>query len=254
MRAIYYSHLHMGLLSEDVLISPNEIKSFIKRYGVKGGLILPTAHVGGNDNLELHETLYKAALEEKFQIALYLNTDVLNRMKDGHYEIKYSFSAFKIHPEAVEFSDKDLNDVCIAIGMKNKPLLIHTGGLDCSHASRFESIIRKYKQQTFIMCHGRPTEEAFTLLNKYDNVWIDTSFMSIDRAKPYITKSNEDRILFGSDFPINRWFPELPNDEFWYKKQIDDILGAFPLSVSEKILETNYLKLFCKDCGCNSQV
>jgi predicted TIM-barrel fold metal-dependent hydrolase len=122
--------------------------------------------------------------------------------------------------------------------------LIHTGGIECAHASRFENIIRKNKQQTFVLCHGRPSEEAFMMLNKYDNVWVDTAFLSIDKIKTYISEFNEDRILFGSDYPINRWFSEHTDDEKWYNKQIKDISESFPFRVSEKMLCKNFLKLF----------
>lgn len=245
--AIYDSHLHVGVLSEDIVIHPNEIMSFINQNGVKGGLVMPTACVGGNDNLELHDTLYKEALNSGFQIGLYLNLDILYGLSERCYEIKYPFSAFKIHPEAVDYSNKELNDICATIGRMNKPLLIHTGGIDCAHASRFESIIKKYNQQTFVLCHARPSDEAFYLLNKYNNVWIDTAFLSIDRIKSYVLEFNEDRILFGSDYPINRWFVELEKEEEWYYMQIKAILDNLPFRVSEKILCKNYLNLFGND-------
>ena len=241
---IYDSHLHVGVLSDGIVIHPNEIKSFISQYGVKGGLIMPTAHVGGKDNIELHEMLYHEALNFGFQFALYLNYDVLKRLKEGRYDAKYPFSAFKLHPEAVDYSDNDIDDICTIIGKKRKPLLIHTGGAECAHASRFEYFIRNNKQQIFVLCHGRPSEEAFLLLNKYENVWIDTAFLSIEKIKAYVSEYNEDRILFGSDYPINRWFPELIDDEKWYQKQIEAISNSLPYRVSEKILYRNYLNLF----------
>lgn len=241
---IYDSHLHVGVLADCVVIHSNEIKSFVRQYGVKGGLIMPTARVGGDDNLELNDKLYAEALNYGFQIALYLNLEVLKMLKENCFDAKYSFSAFKVHPEAVDYSDKDLDDICSAIGRFKKPLLIHTGGVDCAYASRFEKIISKFKYQTFILCHARPSEEAFALLDKYDNVWIDTAFLSIERTHSYVGIHNEDRILFGSDYPINRLFPECANDEEWYIKQIEEILDFFPFRVSEKILHNNYLTLF----------
>lgn len=243
---VYDSHLHAGMLTDDIIIHPNEIKTFVSRYGVRGGLIMPTAHVGGDDNLALHGMLYREALNCGFQIALYLNLKVLEGLKKYSCDVKYPFSSFKIHPEAVNLSEKDLDNICTVIDGMNRPLLIHTGGIECVKASRFEHIISKYSQQTFVLCHGRPLEEAFSLLNKYDNVWIDTSFLPINKALSYVTENNEDRILFGSDYPINRWYSGLSDDESWYQKQIADIIELFPIHVSEKILNKNYLKLFCE--------
>lgn len=250
---IYDSHIHMGVLTDGVIIHPNEIKMFISRYGVKGGLIMPTAHVGGDDNLALHEMLYCEAINCGFQIALYLNLDVLESLKRNNCDVKYPFSAFKIHPEAVNFSEKDLDSVCSVIGRANKPLLIHTGGIECAQASRFERIISKYKQQIFVLCHGRPLEEAFSLLNKYDNVWIDTSFLPMHKAQSYFTEDNVGRILFGSDYPINRWFSELPDEDSWYQKQIANVSNNYTTCVSEMVLRENYIKLFgnSKDYGIN---
>jgi len=244
---VYDSHLHVGVLSDTEIVYPKGVKEFVCQYEVKGGLIMPTACVGGEDDLGLYEVLYSEGLKCGFQIALYLNLAVLKRLKEGHYSVKYPFSAFKIHPEAVFFSDNDLEDVCAVIGEMKKPLLIHTGGIDSSHALRFESIVSRYKQQIFVLCHARPSSEAFYLLNKYDNVWIDTAFLSIEKIKANVSETNEDRILFGSDYPINRWFSELTDDEEWYCKQIKDIVDGFSFRVSEKILSKNYIKLFCNE-------
>lgn len=243
---IYDSHLHVGLLSDVVVVHPADVKSFVSQFGVTGGLVMPTAHVGGNDNLKLHKVLYHEASKYGFQVALYLNLDIIKMLKDSSYDFTYPFCAFKIHPEAVNYSDRDLDDVCTIIGGMNKPLLIHTGGVQCTRALRFESIVRRYKEQTFILCHARPSEDAFSLLNKYENVWIDTAFLSAGKIKNYVSRHNEDRILFGSDYPINRWYPLLSDDECWYQRQITEIVNNYSVRVSEKILCANYLRLLKK--------
>ena len=39
MVEVYDSHLHMGMLSDNCIVHPQEVLSFISKYHVKGGVI-----------------------------------------------------------------------------------------------------------------------------------------------------------------------------------------------------------------------
>ena len=208
---------------------------------------MPTARIDGGDNLALYESLYEESVNIGFQVALYVNKDILKQYCEQEFDSEYSYCALKIHPEAIYFNDKEIEDVCLMAIELQLPLYIHTGGNPNCHSSRFERLIERYPQQLFILCHCRPFDEAKKLMEKHKNVWVDTAFLSFEKVKILVHQGYEDRILFGSDYPINRCFSELTDDEEWYSGQIKDIFDYFSFCVSEKILCKNYLKLFGKE-------
>lgn len=238
------SHLHIGNLSDTELVTPEQVKEDLARFGVTGGLVMPFAMRGGGDNWEVHEQLYRTALDAGFDIALYVNTDMLQLSDDLSLYHHFPFNALKIHPDAITFSYYDIHRICeIALTLK-LPLMIHTGADDCCRSGRFEPFVKQYPKLTFVLCHARPAEEAFQMMKRFENVWIDTAFLSFGDLKSNLTPEIEDRILFGTDFPANRWFPHLGDEARWYKEQITNIKNTFPLQLASKILFDNYQKLY----------
>ena len=241
---IYDSHLHMGHLSDSLTVSPSEVMDFIHRHGVRGGVIMPTVCRGGNDNLKFHKLMYDMAIKRGFKIMLYVNYEVLSQLRMWKREDFSHFSGMKIHPDAVDFNDKELEEVCRIASQINLPLLIHTGDKDSCKSSRFEKKKKKHPEILFLLCHARPAYEAFHLLDKFKNVWIDTSFLPIEELRNRLSNMNEDRILFGTDFPVNRWYEELGDEDEWYKGQIEDIKESFSPETANKILGLNFEKMY----------
>ena len=242
MIEVYDSHLHMGMLSDMCIVHPKEVLSFINKYHVKGGVIMPTARIDGGDNLILYSALYEASDALGFKTALYVNREVLNAYKDG-IQFENHFCAMKIHLEAIDFNEQELNDICIMASDLKLPLLIHTSAYANCRSSMFEKIIGNNTNQKFILCHARPNEEALSIMEKYSNVWIDTAFLSIGNLKTFVSHGFEDKILFGSDYPINRWYFDV-DDALWYQGLIYSILHNFSKNIAVKLLRDNYLNLF----------
>lgn len=233
----YDAHLHIGNISDTEVVSPRDVRKFLTRMGVEGGLAMPVALRGGGDNMELHQQLYKEAAEEGFEVALYVNKEMLATSPDLSAFWNFPFKAIKIHPDAVRFTDDELEIVRRAAIDKFVPLMIHTGSDNWCRASRFETIIKSCHEsaETVILCHARPAEEAFMLVDRYVNVWLDTAHLSLEKLRSRLTPKNEKRILFGSDFPTNRWFPHLGNETDWYKRQIETIS-----QLSQKVIGENF--------------
>ena len=240
------SHIHIGNLSDEETITPEQVREQLTSWGVSGGLMMPIAKRGGNDNLKTHTTLYANAINAGFDVALYINPQMLDVSPDLSHFLSSQFKALKIHPDAVIFSDQLIYQVCEIATFLKLPLMIHTGANDCCHAGRFETFIQQYPELKFVLCHARPSDEAFPLMMKYPNVWIDTAFLPFHDLSVNFTKDIEDRILFGTDYPANRWFPHLGDETKWYQQQITSIIKTFPSEVAEKMLCKNYNRLFTK--------
>ncbi|MBR6285278.1 MAG: amidohydrolase family protein [Muribaculaceae bacterium] len=239
---MYDAHLHMGHIFDNTLVQPNEIKKFITRHGVYGGAIMPTARINGNDDFKMHLCLYIYALREGLSPILYVTPQIITHsieLLTEKLNIK-EFFGIKIHPDAVKFSQRELESITEFTLRCKQPLFIHTGSKTSCEAGRFEALIKRYPMQIFVLCHARPAKQAFYLLDKYSNVWIDTSFLSIEDLQENVNLENGKRILFGSDYPVNQWYPDLPEDDFWYEKQITDILSHLTFEISSDILSANY--------------
>ena len=202
---------------------------------------MPTARIGGNDDVDLHIRMYKQASSEGFNPILYVTPQIIKEINKSYTKLdSIKFIGVKIHPDAIAYCSSNLISIVDFAYLHGLPLFIHTGGKSSSEAIRFESIIRNFPTQIFVLCHARPANQAFYLMNRYSNVWIDTAFLPLKELKVRINENNRNRILFGTDYPVNKWYPELPDDSEWYASLISDISTSFIQEISADILYNNY--------------
>lgn len=103
------------------------------------------------------------------------------------------------------FYNKKLVDRALDIAQKkNIPVVFHTGGSKECEAKVFKEIISQYANLKFVLAHGRPTGQTIEVLESCPNAYVDTAFMPVEEISKLIDKGFLDRILFGSDVPINQ--------------------------------------------------
>ncbi len=96
-----------------------------------------------------------------------------------------------------------------ALGVARKievPVLFHTGEFKECHAIIFKEIIMQYEDLSFVLAHGRPLNETIDVLTQCDNTHVDTAFMPVEDIKVLCDRGFTERILFGTDAPINLLF------------------------------------------------
>lgn len=238
------SHLHIGNISDKDIVTPADVKTFLASVGVNNGLVMPVALRDGYDDWEKHSVLYEEAIKLGFYTALYVNPTMLDLSEDLSQFLIYPFKALKIHPDAVAFSERHIEQVCHIAERNSIPLLIHTGFDKTCHCERFRPFIQNHPKLIFVFCHARPSEEAFPMMREFPNLWIDTAFLSFNELVSNISKDVEDRILFGTDFPVNRWFSHLGEERKWYANQIYQIRRTLSETIARKIFYDNYCRLY----------
>jgi hypothetical protein len=143
------------------------------------------------------------------------------------------YKGVKLHPfahdwnfENIEYV-KALHNLFEFAAENNLPVLLHTGESGKDNASRFEKFFAEYNTLIFILAHARPLVEALSMLKKYNNVYVDTAFVSIDTFQKIISEGFSSRIIFGSDFPITHYREKLENTfstlETQYKKDLENM-------------------------------
>jgi predicted TIM-barrel fold metal-dependent hydrolase len=88
----------------------------------------------------------------------------------------------------------------------NVPVLFHTGEFNECRAGAFMDICKQHDDLKFVLAHGRPLDETDNVLIECPNVYVDTAFMPAKHVKTLCDNEFTDRILFGTDAPINMLF------------------------------------------------
>ncbi len=182
-------------------------------------------------------------------------SDVKERMEE--LISKYEIRGIKIHPPhqlfyANSYSTEGLEGLSTVYAMAQEnqvPVMIHTGtsifpGARVRYGDplALDDVAIDFPGLQIIMAHGgRPfwTEEAFFLLRRHKNLFLDLSSIPPMRLLDYFPRLEEvaNQTLFGSDWPG----PMVPS----IRRNLDEFL-ALPLSDGAKraIVETNPLRLF----------
>lgn len=124
------------------------------------------------------------------------------------------------------------------------PILLHTGEFPECHASVFESTLTKYPERTFILAHGRPIGETEKLIGLYQNAYVDTAFMPVNDIAGLVKQGLSDKILWGSDCPINEHvYSQFATSEY-LKRSLKELGERVSESDFKKITDTNFKRVY----------
>ena len=172
-----------------------------------------------------------------------LHPDMEDPGKEVERILKAGMKGIKLHPDMQRFSlSEQRTDKLFSACEGVCPMLYHTGDkrYHNSNPSLIPPILKKHPRLQLICAHfGGYSEwdEAAQCLAD-TNVYVDTSssffMLSRERVMELIALFGEDRILFGTDFPM--WMPQ---------PEIDFLLSlGLSETTLQKIFSGNYLKLF----------
>lgn len=168
-----------------------------------------------------------------------LHNGVLQRFLNSDIEWKMLKIHPQINPTEWQSGGNNLQYVIKLAKKMNLPLLIHTGEQSGCYPSLFERAFRYNPEVTFILAHGRPIQETIQLMLKYQNVWTDTAFMPKDVLRQLVDNNLSNRILFGTDIPINKYFyPRLSTEDFFHQ-QLDEMRKAIGDKQFQTIISNN---------------
>lgn len=149
----------------------------------------------------------------------------------------------KIHPYGAELypDDERAYPIYRTASELGIPIIFHTGPgplgtpIDFCHPRHFDKVVRKFPELPIILAHfsGPWHDEAHFLAWRYDNVYVDISFMPQTFLEQlpweYYAETIPDSILFGTDFPLVD-----PAERIAYVEDLE-----IPETVKENILHQN---------------
>ena len=97
---------------------------------------------------------------------------------------------------------------------------------------------------TFILAHGRPIGETLELMKKYSNVWADTAFMPIENIVKLCEEKLSERVLWGSDYPITKYYYPQADMKTYYIELIRQLKDTVNNEDFERITHENFDRLF----------
>ncbi len=159
-----------------------------------------------------------------------------------HYMLhsKIRWQAIKMHWEAHRewFYNTKLTKNALEIARRLRvPVLIHTGEHKECHAEVFIHLCSCNPDLTFVLAHGRPITETISVLNTCKNVMVDTAFMSAVEVKQLMNSGFCQRILFGTDAPINLLYYKDLSITQYIKKQIEELQKMLTSDQFETLME-----------------
>ncbi|MBR1833371.1 MAG: amidohydrolase family protein [Ruminiclostridium sp.] len=126
--------------------------------------------------------------------------------------ISLGLMGVKLHPDCQKFRvDEPAAMQMYEIIDNRVPILIHAGDrrYDYSNQDRIKSAAKRFPRQRIIAAHlgGYSVwEKAVPVLAGTENLWVDESsslaFITPEQAKEYILAYGEDRVFFGTDYPM----------------------------------------------------
>ncbi len=237
------SHIHVGDFFGGLNFTAEEIFVWAQSQKIDKFLFFLTA---SNSNYSAYykrflrdvETLQSTLGKQRAFPALWLPLAELDNLKKYWRE---DFSALKIHP-AMEISATDsdyAHAMLVALNLQ-KPLIIHTGYDDIMSCLRFAKIAQNFPDLKLILAHGRPFDACSEASKYSENIYFDTAYMPPLEAKKLVEQGLTDRLIFGSDYPIDRHFFPKENVNQRYAKFKQEMQKVLP----QVALSRNFEKFF----------
>ena len=188
--------------------------------------------------LEVWVKPYSETLSEELIALIEENLDIIYGLKLHPYHNQVSINDKRMAPY-IEFAIKH-----------NLPISVHTGGIPISMAKEVYKAAKKYPKCKFIMVHldlGTNNEKAINYLSKLDNLYGDTTWVSIKSILKAIKKCGSKKILFGSDSPIDGVDTYYVNREGYrslYQEYFNELKTLISQEDYDNIMYKNAIELF----------
>ncbi len=239
------NHVHVGWF-RDGYHSPAEICNTELEAGVDEICVSSTSTCAELYDLVVDEMLeLKSLAGDKVHPILWVTPQMLT---DNHLEQMLSASVawegVKIHPRAhpAWVEDKLLTAKVAELATSLKvPMLIHTDEDHSANAETYEYLYETHPEQLFILAHGKPLDQILRLLPKYKNLVVDTAFMDIKHIQKICSEGHANRVIFGTDAPINRLFINKSTSQY-IKDCISDIKKYLPPEEADWTLRTTFYR------------
>lgn len=261
------THVHIGqslnfdMREEDVLYS-------LEKYGIDVAIVSNTEVASHGHNRELLPDEFQKGQIECINRALKFARENPGKIYLQHWvkpmepvtkELKDIIEAnldvikgIKFHPyhSGVAFTDESCEKYVKLAAEFGLPCISHTGTEFDDNPKRLFEMAKKYPETPFVMVHlglGSDNKEAIELCKAQKNLYGDTTWVSVKSTLEFIDKCGSERIMFGSDSPIDGKDTYAFNgtgDRSLYQEYFNEFRDMVSQEVFDNIMYKNAAKLF----------
>ena len=234
-------HIHTGHFNDGLYFSPEEISRSMSALGVERYYFSSTS----TGNLPFREV--RREIESLVELShgraspfVWVSPGMLRRSRDLRLYFYRDFAGIKIHGlQGWNPFGKEIRRAVSIARDKNLPVLLHTGEHEICRAGAYLSLCREFHDVRIILAHGRPIDECITVMKECPNVFADTAFMPVNHIAALRDEGLIERVLWGSDFPVMRYFYDIPPEDY-YRQKISQTQNALGESDFTRITHDNF--------------
>ncbi len=160
--------------------------------------------------------------------------------------------AIKIHPfySALSFDSPQVEPYIELADLLGLPVVIHTANDGFSECKKVYNVAKRHPYTKFVMAHlglGTDKDEAIDLCAKLPNLFGDTAWVPFENAIKFVKKAGSEKLLFGSDMPIDgvdTYAKNRAGQRSMYQDYFNELEKRIPASSFENIMWKNAEKFF----------
>lgn len=160
--------------------------------------------------------------------------------------------ALKFHPFSSNFpfDDAKMDGYMELAEHFSLPVVSHTGGSDAASCKRVYNMAKRHPDINFVMVHmglGTDNSEAIELISRLPNLYGDTAWVPVENTIKFINEVNDDRIIFGSDNPIDgkdTYVQNRTGQPSMYIPYFNELKSLISEESYQKLMYLNAKKLF----------
>ncbi len=242
-------HVHTGNFNGGLYFSPEEVSQSMKPLNVSRYYFSSTS-TGSVPFREVRREIEKlvSLSEGRATPFLWISPGMLRHSRDlkpYFFRIEQKFAGIKLHGlQGWNPEGKEIRRVISIARDKNLPVLLHTGEHEICRSSVYMNLCLEFPDVKIILAHGRPIDECIAVMNECENAWADTAFMGVNNIVRLRDSGLIPRVLWGSDFPVMRFFYDDISPIEYYMQNINSAKEALGENDFELLTSVNFQKFF----------
>lgn len=238
------AHIHVGQFN-DIYTSPQEVVAFMQQAGVEKYAVMSTTIWKEDYKKVLHEMRELVTLVPQSVLPiLWLTPQMLLKGKlDMMLESGIKWYALKVHGNH-PWSLNGVNECALIAEELSLPLIIHTGDFPHCEAGVYKEIVKSHPNVSFVLAHCRPVDQAIGVMKECPNCYGDTAYTPFPEVAKLIEAGLEDRILFGTDYPMQKIHAPEKDLLTDYNEAIFHVRDVMSYEQWEKVSHVNFEKLY----------
>ncbi len=242
------SHVHVGQFCE-MYTTPREIVEIMDDMGVDKFALSSTTMCEEDYGKVCREMTGVYEIAKERMIPVLWVTHKLLAQKQGNRFLRTGlhWRCLKIHPAlggAWDCDSQSMIDTLALARQMSVPVLIHTGEAEGCYPMCYDKVAGENPDVAFILAHSRPVDETIEMMTRHFNVWCDTAFTPLDDVIRLIDAGLEDRVMWGTDTPILKYYRPKEDVVADTKKRLASLERAVTRAVYKKLTFENAIRMF----------